>query len=147
MEKIKFKIADGGRKTARYIGEVGDCAVRAICNAGDYDYQSVYDLVNKIAKTERNSKLKEGNWRSSARNGVHMPTMRKIMEVLVWSWTPTMGIGTGCRIHVKSSELPAGRLVLSLSRHFTAMVDGVVIDNQDCSRSGTRCVYGYWTKP
>ncbi len=25
------------------------------------------------------------------------------------------------------------------------MIDGVVHDTYDCTRNGTRCVYGYWT--
>ena len=25
--------------------------------------------------------------------------------------------------------------------------DGVLYDTYDCSRNGTRCVYGYWNKP
>ena len=37
-----------------------------------------------------------------------------------------------------------GRLVVSLSRHWTAVIDGVIFDTHDPSRRGTRCVYGYW---
>jgi len=38
------------------------------------------------------------------------------------------------------------RLILSLSKHLAAMVDGVVHDTHDPSRGGTRCVYGYWSE-
>jgi len=27
-----------------------------------------------------------------------------------------------------------------------AVIDGVINDTYDCSREGTRCVYGYWEK-
>jgi hypothetical protein len=37
-----------------------------------------------------------------------------------------------------------GRYLLSLSRHITALIDGVVHDTYDPSREGKRCVYGYW---
>ena len=33
---------------------------------------------------------------------------------------------------------------MRLSRHITAVVDGVIHDTHDPSRKGTRCVYGYW---
>jgi hypothetical protein len=59
-------------------------------------------------------------------------------------WTPTMKIGTGCRVHVRANELPMGRLVLNLSKHLTAVIDGVLYDAYDCSRNGSRCVYGIW---
>jgi hypothetical protein len=55
-----------------------------------------------------------------------------------------MQIGSGCTVHLRPKELPAGRLVVSVSKHLTAVIDGVIHDTHDCSRRGTRCVYGYW---
>jgi hypothetical protein len=57
-----------------------------------------------------------------------------------------MGIGTGCTVHLKADELPAGRIIVRLSGHYAAVIDGVLHDTSDCSRDGTRCVYGYWVK-
>ena len=61
-----------------------------------------------------------------------------------FEWTPTMSIGSGCTVHLADGELPDGRLVVSLSRHLAAVVDGTVRDTYDPSRDGTRCVYGYY---
>jgi hypothetical protein len=58
-----------------------------------------------------------------------------------------MMIGTGCTVHLRSDELPGGRLIVALSRHWCAVIDGVIHDLYDCSRGGTRCVYGYWWHP
>ena len=58
-----------------------------------------------------------------------------------------MAIGQGCTVHLRADELPAGRLVVRLSRHVCAVVDGTVHDNHDPRRNGTRCVYGYWRFP
>jgi hypothetical protein len=66
------------------------------------------------------------------------------MKQLGWMWTPTMQIGSGCTVHLRADELPPGRLVVSVSKHLTAVIDGVIHDTHDCSRRGTRCVYGYW---
>jgi hypothetical protein len=60
-------------------------------------------------------------------------------------WTPTMEIGSGCQVHVRMHELPMGRLVLRLSKHFSAVIDQVVHDTFDPSRGGSRAVYGYWS--
>jgi hypothetical protein len=56
-----------------------------------------------------------------------------------------MKIGTGCKVHLKDGEIPSyGRLVLSLSKHYSCVIDGVIHDTHDPSRDGDRCVYGYW---
>ena len=80
----------------------------------------------------------------SALDGVSFGVM---MNELGYQFIPTMGIGTGCQVHLKAGELPEkGRFVVSLSRHCTAVVDGVIHDTSDPSRGGKRCVYGYWRK-
>jgi hypothetical protein len=55
-----------------------------------------------------------------------------------------MQVGTGCQVHLRADELPEGRLIVRLSRHVAAVIDGVLHDNHDCSRQGTRCVYGFF---
>jgi hypothetical protein len=57
-----------------------------------------------------------------------------------------MFVGQGCKIHLKKEELPIGTLIVSCSKHLTVVIDGILNDVFDCSRNGTRCVYGYWTK-
>jgi hypothetical protein len=72
--------------------------------------------------------------------------MRRYLEALGWRWVPTMGIGTGYKVHLLASELPVGRLIVALSHHMVAVIDGIIHDTYDCSRDGTRCVYGYFIK-
>jgi hypothetical protein len=132
---------DGGREAAGYKGSAGDCAVRAAAIATGLPYQDVYATLNDIAKRER---PRGGRRRSSAREGVYSQTLRWLMERLGWEWVPTMGIGTGCTVHLRADELPEGRLVVRCSKHYTAVIDGVVHDTHDPSRDGTRCVYGYY---
>ncbi len=141
---------DGGRAAAGYKGDAGDCGTRAIAIALGIPYQAAYDLVNRAAAAERprarkgrHGKVRPAS-RSGARTGIWMPTMQRIMASQGWAWIPTMGIGTGCQVHLKASELPAGRLIVRLSGHYAAVIDGVLHDTDDCSRDGTRCVYGYW---
>jgi len=57
-----------------------------------------------------------------------------------------MGIGTGCKVHLKASELPSGAIIVSVSKHLTTVIDGVIHDTFDPSRGETRCVYGYFEK-
>lgn len=135
---------DGGRKAAGFEGATGDCATRAIAIATGKPYQEVYDSINALATRERKGKRKRGV--SNARTGVYKPTTRRYMESIGWRWVPTMQIGSGCKVHLRAEELPAGRLVVSVSKHLCAVVDGVVYDTHDPSRFGTRCVYGYFVE-
>lgn len=130
---------DGGRAHAGFKGDARDCVARAIAIATEQPYRTVYDA---LAELEHQA----GNPRS-ARNGVYRKSYDAYLVGLGWAWTPTMQIGSGCRVHLRADELPAGRLVVRLSRHVTAVVDGVVRDTYDPSRDGTRCVYGYWRRP
>ena len=139
---MKFYHTDGGRSAAGFKGEAGDCFVRAVSIATGMQYAEAYKALNKLAADEkRRSKSGRG---SSAREGVFSSTAKTFMESIGWKWTPTMKVGSGCKVHMRSDELPDGRIIVRLSRHYAAVVDGVLYDNHDCSRDGTRCVYGYW---
>lgn len=141
---LQFEFDDGGRKAAGYKGKTGDCVVRSIAIATELPYQEIYDKVNALATRERTGTRKRG--KSNARTGVYKGTTHKLLESLGWRWTPTMEIGSGCKVHLRADELPAGRLLVSVSGHMTAVVDGVIRDTHDPSRRGTRCVYGYWQR-
>lgn len=137
----QFVYADGGR--SKYFGakHVGDCAVRAICNASGKDYLEVYKA---LAKIEKETQKKP----SSPRDGVHKSTDKKyIEEVLGWVWVPTMRIGGGCTTHLDPDELPWDNIIVEVSGHLTNTRAGVLYDTYDCTREGTRCVYGYWRAP
>lgn len=135
--KPQFNYNDGGRAKAGYKGTTGDCVTRAIAIVTELPYQQVYDMINNFAVSERKKK-------SNARTGVTKKTTRKILLSLGYEWIPTMHIGQGCNIHLKADELPSGRLLCSVSKHLVAVIDGVINDIYDPSRSGTRCVYGYY---
>lgn len=133
---------DGGRADAGFRGDARDCVVRAIAIATGLPYREVYDEVNERARGERS---RAGRRRSSSRSGVHRRTYEPYLLSLGWTWTPTMAVGTGCRVHLRADELPGGRLVVAVSRHLVAVVDGVVRDTHDPTRGGRRCVYGYYS--
>jgi hypothetical protein len=148
-----FHYNDGGRSDAGYKGLTGDCVTRAIAIATGLPYQRVYDDLKECNRKFAESKArcrvakairKRGN---SPRLGVNRKIYEPYLISLGFEWISIMGIGKGCTVHVRPDELPKGRLVLSLSRHLTAYVDGILHDTYDCSREGTRCVYGYFQKP
>ena len=131
---------DGGRKSAGYQGDAGDCVARAIAIASGLSYKSIYDRLALGSKADGDSK--------SARNGIRIKKkwFKEYMVSLGFTWVATMTIGSGCRVHLKSDELPKGNIIARVSKHCVAVVDGVIRDTYDSSRDGTRCVYGYWIK-
>jgi len=148
---LKLKVDDGGRSAAGYKGKAGDCVIRSIAIVTGMNYQKVYqDLYNAnenfriSSKTKLARSLKKKN--DSPRTGTHRAVLKKYLEKLGWKWTPTMFIGQGCKVHLKKEELPNGILIVSCSKHITVVKNGVLHDTYDCSRNGTRCVYGYWTQ-
>jgi len=144
FENMKYVFDDGGRADADYHGSTGDCATRSIAIVTGQSYQKVYDTINQLGKCERTGRRKRG--RSNARTGVYRQLLRKYFASLGWKWTPTMFIGQGCKVHLRDGELPLGRLLVNVSKHYTAVIDGVIHDTHDPSRHGTRCVYGYYSK-
>lgn len=171
---MEFIYDDGGRAAAGYRGTTGDCVCRSIAIATGKPYAEVYDALNILGKDERITRKRPK--RSSSRTGVRMATMKKYLASLGWRWLPTMGIGTGCTVHLSDGELPHGRLIVRLSGHITCVIDGVIHDTYSPERNehtcerfpgwqtcklkpgqtrnengicyvSRRCVYGYFFKP
>lgn len=139
---MRWQYDDGGRQQAGYKGSASDCSCRAISIALQLSYADVYAALNVHAKAAATKSRKKRH--GSARTGVSTKVLHGFLHSHGWTWTPTVRIGTGCVVHLTEEELPAGRLIVRLSKHMVAVVDRVIHDTHDPSRDGTRCVYGYW---
>ena len=172
MASEGFIYDDGGRAAAGYKGKAGDCVCRSIAIATGRPYQEVYDALSEGSRTQRLTKRSKR--KASARDGVNVRRkwFKDYMASLGFRWVPTMQVGSGCKVHLNADELPAGRLVIAVSGHYTAMIDGVIHDTHDPRRDkswtfepdtgqplksnqgrnvngvwteiGGRCVYGYF---
>lgn len=153
---IKYVYNDGGRAATGRKGHTGDCVTRAIAIAADLPYGKVYARMAEGNATQRKGKYdkylerrgrKAKSGVRSASQGIYTKRkwFKEYMRELGFEWTATMQIGSGCRVHLRADELPKGRIVVNLSKHLAAVIDGVLNDTQNCSREGTRCVYGYWS--
>lgn len=154
-----FVFDDGGRAEAGYKGSAGDCVARSVAIASGRPYAEVYAALADGMASQRRTK-RTGKQPRSARNGIHTRRkwFRDYMASLGFRWVPTMQIGSGCTVHLRADELPSGRIVVAVSGHYTAMIDGIIHDTSDPRRTfietmpdGSkrvieRCVYGYWIK-
>lgn len=135
---------DGGRAEAGFRGGAGDCVVRSIAIATGTPYREVYD---ELAKRMAATRPRRGGRRypRSARNGVLRSVYDAYLAERGWIWQPTMNFGCGCTTHLRPGDLPErDRLIVRVSGHLTAVVDGIVYDTADPCRGGTRCVYGFY---
>ena len=132
----KVIITDGGRAQAGFKGEANDCVTRAVAIIMERPYREVYQ---ELARYEQ-----EVSGVRSARNGISKKAFKKYLADQGFTWTPTMRVGQGTTVHLRGDELPLGKLLVSVSKHMVAVIDGVVYDNHDSTRGGTRAVYGYW---
>lgn len=174
---MKYIYHDGGRAASGYSGKAGDCVCRAIAIATEQPYERVYRALSDCNASYR-GKGRTSFGKRSARNGiaVHGAAFKRYMQSLGWIYVATMGIGTGCTVHLADGELPMGRLIVQVSRHYCAVIDGVIHDTHNPSERGAtiyppetppdqmpknvrwlengngwcykpqRCVYGYWKK-
>ena len=149
--QFPFQLNDGGREEAGFKGGAGDCVVRSIAIAANLPYMQVYEdlrLANERYAQRRNDRLaKRLNTKGpSPRNGNHRNVFHDYIFGLGFEWVPTMKVGAGCQVHLRIDELPPGVLIVKVSKHLTAIVNGVIYDTHDPSRGGNRCVYGYYIK-
>ena len=146
-----FQRNDGGRAAAGFKGGVGDCVVRSIAIATNLPYIQVYEDLRaanahyaQVRDNKLSRQLKQRG--SSPRNGNHRNVFHDYILSHGFEWVPTMKIGAGCQVHLRPKELPSGTLIVKVSKHLTAVIDGVIQDTHDPSRGGSRCVYGYYLK-
>ena len=150
-QALGFQFNDGGREVAGFKGGAGDCVVRAIAIAAELPYMQVYEdlrIANAAYAELRNDKLARrlSEKGSSPRNGNHRNVFHDYILGHGFKWVPTMKIGAGCQVHLVASELPEGRLIVKVSKHLSAVIEGVIQDTHNPSRGGSRCVYGYYIK-
>jgi hypothetical protein len=150
-QALGFHFNDGGREAAGFKGGAGDCVVRAIAIAADLPYMQVYEDLrdaNAAYANQRNDRLaKRLNAKgASPRNGNHRKVFHDYIVGHGFEWVPTMKIGAGCQVHLLANELPSGRLIVKVSKHLAAVIEGVIHDTHNPSRGGSRCVYGYYIK-
>lgn len=182
---MNYKYNDGGRAAAGFRGKTGDCVTRAIAIAMELPYQQVYDAMADGNAQQRSARgrrynhsvmRRDNSGTRTAREGID--TRRKWFKEWMasrgWEWIPTMKIGSGCTVHLDANELPMGRIIVAVSKHYCAVIDGVIHDTFDPNDRGVtiyppshpnvpksatwlangngwayapkRCVYGYWVK-
>src|SRR5262245_26937870 len=151
---------DGGRsrsqvaRAARRKKSTGDCAARAITIATGKNYDEVHDALtlhslrqtysapsdNAYAKWNRG---KGGVCAFDPDHGCSEEAVGSYLKSFGWKFTSTKDQ----KVRLRADELPRGRLIVSISRHLVAVIDGVIHDTFNCGKAGRAQVKGYWSAP
>jgi|SRR6516225_3687267 hypothetical protein len=136
---------DGGRQAAGFKGHTGDCVVRAIAIATDNreNYRAIYNILYRWQREYYAAKPR--HWDPSPRNGVSPKVSARYLRMLGWEWTPLLFRNRKEKTHFSVENLPKGRLIVSIARHWVAVVDNVILDTYDSSYR-RRNIKGYWSR-
>jgi len=136
---MEFVYDDGGREAAGYKGDAGDCVCRAITIVTGLPYKEVYDRLAEGNATQRKgkrAKSKDGVRTAAKGINTNRKWFKDYMQSLGFKWVPTMLVGQGCKVHLCKEELPKGKLIVAVSKHYTVVIDGVIHDTHNPSERG-----------
>jgi hypothetical protein len=146
-------ITDGGHAAAKMRGTGRNaCVPRAIAIALGLDYRETHDALEAAqqewATTGRTSKAKRrAEGKTIAQEGVHKAVYTDFLAERGWQHISLMSVGQQRERNPRFADLPTtGTIIANVSKHLSAVIDGVIHDTHDPTRGGTRTVYGYWKK-
>ena len=129
---MAYTYNDGGRAEAGFKG-VMDCGVRAYAVALQVPYKEARRILKKHTKAGM-----AGDGALS--KGIFKKDYDSALKAAGWEWhkAPTFP-GRKARHY----DMPKGRVIVKMAKHFAAVVDGEL---QDVFDSSDKMVYGYWRK-
>ena len=133
---IGYRYDDGGRASAGYRGETGDCVVRAIAICTGEDYRSVYATMaehmksNGYAASGNAYATRERNRKAPRRRG--QLTAKRVQDRVLEAYGFT-------KVRLPAGERPTyaevhhryGDCVVGTTKHVAAIVDGALRDTFD----------------
>jgi len=132
MTTATFIYNDGGRKDAGYKGTAGDCAARAMAIALEIPYKQAYDELARAHRARTGQK--------TARKGIYKDDFETVLALYGWVWHPAPKLNGR---KARCGDMPEGKVIARMARHYAAVIDGVVHDSWD---STGKMIYGYWRK-
>lgn len=132
---------DGGRAAAGYGSLYGDCITRSAAIAAELPFADVLALLHRAREPVDLPGL------SSPRlYEIFSAAQRVLLTELGWRWVQVRPLPRGRRVYWREGDVPAGRLIVAVGRHFCAVVEGAIHDTHDASGgTGRLHVFGYWT--
>lgn len=129
---MSYIYTDGGRVQAGF-KSLTDCGIRAMAVACDISYQEARKALKEASKNGRKGS-------GAISTGIFKEDMEKALQAygFVRKSAPKLE-GRKARYY----DLPRGRIVANMAKHFAAVIDGNLYDSWD---SSGKMVYDYWIK-
>lgn len=117
-------------KKRGYVWDRADCSIRALANAISCSWVESFDYLTVKARRDFNVCNDFCGFRKWVVEGGAV-------------WKPCKAVKGESRMTVRefAEKHPNGRYVVQIASHFTACVDGVILDAWNC---GAKCVVGYY---
>src|SRR5262245_1202171 len=142
-----FQFNDGGRASAGINGSNGDCVTRAIAIATGKCYLEVYNALQNGLRhqieIERRRELEYGLLRqikpkATPLTGLDERVFAPYLKWLGWEFVHKPLGPDGKPLRLQPKSLPKGRLIVLVSRHLVAVIDGVLHDTYYSAARGRR---------
>lgn len=129
---MNYVYHDGGRAEAGFKTKT-DCGIRAMAIACEISYKEARERLKRASKA---GKLGSG----AISKGIYKEDLEAALKEFgfVWKSAPKFK-GRKARYY----DLPKGKVIARMSRHYAAVIDGILYDTFD---SSDKMVYGYWIK-
>jgi hypothetical protein len=147
--RCAWEDTDGGRRAAGYGEPKGDCVARAIAIATEKPYTEVFealkaasaDYVKRWPDSVTAGLIKRSRSGGDPASGCFDAVSGRYLRSIGWEYTRLRE-----RVFLRADQLPRGRLIAAINRHYVAVIDGVIHDIYDSGEGGKRPVKGYWSK-
>lgn len=142
---------DGGRQLAGFTGTEGDCMCRAICNVTGLAYGPVYRTLAGFNMTHTPTKTLDVDFRDqcliAGRNDLAYGVMSCDPRFIAYMHSLGFSYKDYERQTKRLASMPAtGRHVLILRAHATALIDGQIVDQWDCTQDQQCRQWGVYEK-
>jgi len=152
-----FHFNDGGRAAAGFTGSSGDCVVRAIAIATGKSYREAHNALQNGLRHQIEIERRQGLEYGFAHQTKQKPTpltglTSKVygpyLKWLGWEYVHKPPKADGKPLRLQPRLMPKGRLIVQVSRHLVAVIDGVIHDTYYSALRGRRPIQGwYFRKP
>ena len=129
---MSYTYNDGG-KSSTSLKSNTDCGIRAMAIACSIPYMEARQHLKTASK---NGKMGSG----AISDGIYKEDIGQALKEFGFMWQSAPKL-SGRK--ARYSDLPQGRIVVRMAKHFAAVLDGELHDSWDSSE---KMVYGYWIK-
>jgi hypothetical protein len=103
-------------------------------------WQSALSLITRLVINELAQAHRSRTGKKTARDGIYKEDFSEVLKRHSWVWHSAPKFDGR---KARANDMPTGRVIVQMARHYAAVINGVVNDSWNSSE---KMVYGYWAK-